>query len=69
MDYMLIPKLFIAFFVFLMGICIGSFLNVLIYRIPKKENFTTTNSHCMTCNHRLYAKDLVPLFSWIFFRR
>lgn len=66
MDYMLIPKLFIALFVFLAGVCIGSFLNVLIIRIPKKENFTTSNSHCMTCNHRLYAKDLVPLFSWIF---
>lgn len=66
MDYMLIPKLFIAFFVFLMGVCIGSFLNVLIIRIPAKENFTTTNSHCMSCNHRLYPKDLVPLFSWIF---
>lgn len=66
MDYLIIPKLFIAFFVFLIGICIGSFLNVLIYRIPKGENVTTTNSHCMSCNHRLYAKDLVPLFSWIF---
>ena len=66
MDYLLIPKLFITFFVFLMGICIGSFLNVLIYRLPKGENVTTTNSHCMSCNHRLYAKDLFPLFSWIF---
>lgn len=66
MDYMLIPKLFIALFVFLVGICVGSFLNVLIIRIPKKENFTTTNSHCMSCNHKLHAKDLVPLFSWIF---
>lgn len=66
MDYMLIPKLFIALFVFLVGVCVGSFLNVLIIRIPKKENFTTTNSHCMSCNHKLHAKDLVPLFSWIF---
>lgn len=66
MDYMLIPKLFIALFVFLVGICVGSFLNVLIIKIPKKENFTTTNSHCMSCNHKLHAKDLVPLFSWIF---
>lgn len=66
MDYLIIPKLFITFFVFLSGICIGSFLNVLIYRLPKGENVTTTNSHCMSCNHRLYAKDLFPLFSWIF---
>ena len=66
MDYLIIPKLFITFFVFLFGILIGSFLNVLMYRIPKGENFVTENSHCMSCNHRLYAKDLVPLFSWLF---
>lgn len=66
MDYLIIPKLFITFFVFLFGVLIGSFLNVLIYRIPKGENFVTENSHCMSCNHRLYAKDLVPLFSWLF---
>lgn len=68
MNYLIIPKLFITFFVFLIGICIGSFLNVLIYRIPKGENVTTTNSHCMSCNHRLYPKDLFPLFSWLFLR-
>lgn len=66
MDYMLMPKLFIAVFVFLFGIVIGSFLNVLIYRLPKGENVITTNSHCMSCNHKLYPIDLVPLFSWIF---
>ncbi len=66
MDYLIIPKLFIMLFVFLIGTCIGSFLNVLIYRLPKGEDVTTTNSHCMSCNHRLYAKDLVPLFSWVF---
>ncbi len=66
MDYLLIPKLIYTIMVFLMGTVIGSFLNVLIYRIPKGENFTTKNSHCMSCNHRLYPIDLVPLFSWIF---
>lgn len=65
-DYMIFPKLFVSVFTFLFGIVIGSFLNVLIYRIPKGENFVKANSHCMNCNHRLYAKDLVPLFSWLF---
>lgn len=52
--------------VFLYGICIGSFLNVCIYRIPKKENIATNRSHCMSCNHTLKWYDLVPLFSYLF---
>ena len=66
MNFLLVTKIFYTAIVFLFGTLIGSFLNVLIYRIPKGENFVTENSHCMTCNHRLYAKDLVPLFSWLF---
>ena len=52
--------------VFLLGIVIGRFLNVCIYRIPKEESIVTVNSHCMSCNHRLAWYDLFPLFSWIF---
>ena len=66
MNFLLVTKIFYTAIVFLFGVLIGSFLNVLIYRIPKGENFVTENSHCMSCNHRLYAKDLVPLFSWLF---
>lgn len=48
------------------GLVIGSFLNVLIYRIPKKENFVSTRSHCMNCDYQLRWYDLVPLFSYLF---
>ena len=58
----------IAGIAFLYGILIGSFLNVLIYRIPKHENFTTTRSHCMECGYQLRWYDLVPLFSYLFLR-
>ena len=51
---------------FLYGIVIGSFLNVLILRIPIKESFTLKRSHCMTCNHKLAWYDLFPLFSYLF---
>ena len=51
--------------IFLYGIVIGSFLNVLIYRIPKKENIVTTRSHCMNCGYQLKWYDLVPLFSYL----
>lgn len=50
---------------FLYGIVIGSFLNVCIYRIPKKENIVKINSHCMSCNHRLRWYELIPLFSYV----
>lgn len=51
--------------VFLYGIIIGSFLNVLIYRIPKKENFVVNRSHCMNCNYQLKWYDLVPIISYV----
>ena len=56
----------IGIFFFLFGITIGSFLNVLIYRIPKKEEFVKTRSHCMSCGYQLEWYDLIPLFSWLF---
>ncbi len=52
--------------IFLYGVIIGSFLNVLIYRIPKKENIAIKRSHCMGCGHTLQWYDLVPLGSYIF---
>ena len=61
-------NIFLYIVVFLYGLLIGSFLNVLIYRIPKKENFIVARSHCMSCNYQLKWYDLVPLFSWIFLR-
>ncbi len=54
--------------VFLYGIVIGSFLNVCIYRIPKKEDIAIVRSHCMTCNHQLQWYDNIPLFSWMILR-
>lgn len=54
--------------IFLYGIVIGSFVNVLIYRIPKHENIAIEHSHCMSCGHKLRWYDLVPLFSYLFLR-
>lgn len=50
---------------FLLGMCVGSFLNVLIYRIPREEEFVKTPSHCMTCGHGLAWYELIPIFSWL----
>lgn len=51
--------------IFLYGIVIGSFLNVCIYRIPKKESIVKVRSHCMSCGYQLKCYDLIPLFSWL----
>lgn len=61
----MLPTIFLYIVIFLYGIIIGSFLNVCIYRIPKKENIATTRSHCMSCGYQLKWYDLVPLFSYL----
>lgn len=50
------------------GVFIGSFLNVCIFRIPRKENVAVTRSHCMSCGEQLKWYDLVPIFSFLFLR-
>lgn len=54
--------------IFAFGIVIGSFLNVCIYRIPQHETVVTERSHCMRCGYQLAWYDMVPVFSWLFFR-
>ena len=57
---------YIATIIFVFGTVIGSFLNVLIYRLPIGMDFKKGNSICTSCKHKLNWKDLFPLFSWIF---
>jgi leader peptidase (prepilin peptidase)/N-methyltransferase len=64
----MLPTIIFSIVIFLYGIVIGSFLNVVIYRLPKKENIVTTRSHCMECGYQLAWYDLVPLFSWMFLK-
>lgn len=54
--------------IFVYGIIIGSFLNVLIYRIPLKENIAVERSHCMKCGKQIKWYDLIPLVSYIILR-
>lgn len=64
---MLFKILFTIWF-FLLGSAVGSFLNVLIYRLPRKESILFPSSRCPSCNHKLAPKDLVPIFSYIFLK-
>ncbi len=54
--------------VFIFGICIGSFLNVVIIRLPRHESLIKRASHCMTCGTKIRPIDLIPVFSWLFLR-
>lgn len=57
--------IFLYILIFLLGLCVGSFCNVLIYRIPKGEEFVKTGSHCMQCGHNLRWFELIPVASWL----
>lgn len=54
----------ILFMSFLYGIVIGSFLNVVIYRIPLNKKLTG-RSQCPSCGHKLSPLELVPVFSYL----
>ena len=58
--------IFFAAFAFVLGICVGSFSNVLIYRLPRNESINFPASHCPNCDHKLNFYHNVPIFSWIF---
>ena len=53
---------------FILGILIGSFLNVVIIRIPKDESIIFGGSHCTSCGESLKPWHNIPLFSWIFLK-
>jgi len=52
--------------VFIFGIMIGSFLNVVIYRIPKDESIAFPASKCQSCQTPLKWYHNIPIFSWLF---
>jgi leader peptidase (prepilin peptidase) / N-methyltransferase len=54
------------FFIFLLGLVIGSFLNCVIFRLEREESFLKGRSCCPNCKHTLSWLDLVPVFSFLF---
>ena len=70
-----LPREFVLFFLFIFGLCIGSFLNVCIHRFPVKrrlrDQLWALNSHssgCPRCSSAIRWHDNIPLFGWIFLR-
>lgn len=52
----------------LTGLLVGSFLNVIVYRLPRHMSIVTPPSHCPVCSTRLGMLDLVPVVSWVALR-
>ncbi len=58
----------LGFFIFGFGAIVGSFLNVVLWRLRTGESIVVGRSHCPSCRHVLAAVDLVPIASWLALR-
>lgn len=61
-------ELYLNVILFMFGACIFSFLNVIIYRVPRNMDFVRGRSACPACGHLLGPPDLIPVISWLFLR-
>jgi len=55
----------IEFTIFAFGCCIGSFLNVVIFRLPLRRSIIYPSSRCLKCNSKINWFDNIPIFSWL----
>ena len=52
-------------FLFAMGACVGSFLNVVVWRLPRGESIVRPPSHCPKCGKQLKWYDNLPVIGWL----
>jgi len=62
-----VPPLFLIA-AFLLGACLGSFFNVLIYRLPREESIVRPASRCPSCGRPVRARENVPIVSFLLLR-
>lgn len=55
-------------YIIILGLLLGSFFNVCIYRIPRGESIVFPGSHCTNCNNKIKGYDLIPVISYIFLK-
>jgi len=51
-----------------LGLAVGSFLNVVVYRVPRQESIVSPGSHCPTCSTPIKGRHNVPVLSWLVLR-
>lgn len=61
-------RIFIWFIIFMTGASVFSFLNVVIYRVPRGLDFISGRSECPSCRHTLAPWQMVPVFNWLYLR-
>jgi len=60
-----LPMWFWIVFLFAIGCCVGSFLNVVIYRVPRDKSLVKPASACPSCGKHIQFYDNIPLVSWL----
>jgi len=60
-----LPSIHGYIFIFLFGAVVGSFLNVVIHRVPLEQSIVFPNSKCPKCDAAIEPYDNVPIFSWL----
>ena len=67
-DFSLLPKSFIYIVAGLLGAVIGSFLNVVIHRVPREESIVLPSSRCPSCGTKIAFYDNLPILSYLMLR-
>jgi leader peptidase (prepilin peptidase)/N-methyltransferase len=62
------PEIVGYLFIFILGAAVGSFLNVVIHRVPREESIVFPNSACPKCQKPIQPYDNLPIFSWLMLR-
>ena len=65
---LVLPLWILLVFIFAFGCCIGSFLNVVIYRLPREKSLVRPPSFCPSCGRHIRFYDNIPLVSWLALR-
>lgn len=63
--YIWLPKITTLLFIGAFGACVGSLINVLVYRLPRNMNVVTPASRCPSCDTKLTWRENIPIFGWI----
>lgn len=62
------PHIMLAVVTFVFGAMVGSFLNVVIHRLPQRQSIVFPASHCPSCDEPIHSYDNIPIFSYLILR-